>query len=544
MKYVLFFGEAGKHDVKEIGFKGANLARLSKKKYNVPPGFILSSKVFEVLLSNKDVKKSLHELFKCNDNELPEKCKEVKDLIKFFEFPEEIVDEMIEAYLSLSVDLSMSASSLLETKEVYVAVRGSYTEDKGSDSGLKQKTILNIKGKNRLFKGILDCYASNFNIDMIKYRKQNNYHDFSSAVIVQKMVNTEKSGVAYIEGDQITVTACFGLGEGLSSGKVFPDVYTVDKNKLSVINYEIAEKQYEYVRDIETDKTVQHRLGEKSLKQVLFDNEIIEISRILKKIIKELEKPLKIEWGIKNNIIYVLQAKDAESSKPETVEMEVFEETEDKPDIVDISDNDLDEDLQVLEEIEIYEQKTDEPVTNKEPEVVEPQSEPIVEQEPEPVDDPQPEYRVYPSVDEPEEHVPSPVKENNEIDLSTPTEPAKEEKPVDDSIFSNYDSFNVTDKPSPVSLNKSSELAKFNSGNVIVYCHMSIKEKLKQKLQKFVNEIPQDFEIILNELLEYEPVHNEDDLRHIHKVKHDFVKELKYPDPDDVALGLRLIENV
>ena len=49
MKYVLFFGEISSEDVKDIGNKGASLALLFKKKFKVPPGFILSRKIYDLI---------------------------------------------------------------------------------------------------------------------------------------------------------------------------------------------------------------------------------------------------------------------------------------------------------------------------------------------------------------------------------------------------------------------------------------------------------------------------------------------------------------
>jgi len=592
MKYIVFFGEATPQDLHEIGVKGLNVALLFKKGFKVPPGFIISRDVCDMLF--KKIKKQVQELYKCKEEELHEKTEHVKNLIKKFEFSEDIADEIIEAYLSLSVDLEMTAASLLETKEVFVAVRSSYIEDKGNSKELTQKTILNIRGKERLFKGIVDCYAANFSLDLIKYRRDNKITNFSTAVIVQKMVDSETSGVAYSLNpdtgrNEIVVNACFGLGEGITSGKVFPDVYSVNKKTLAVKDINVGEKKYEYIRDIETDRTTRHTLGSKSTKQVLYDKDIIEIARLVKKISNSFQKEQKIEWAMKKEIIYILQTKELhveqmpdEPSLPEpkeTVEMEVYEEQEEKPEVIDISDTELDEDLQVLDQIEQIEKE--QPVEEKPEETLEEEIEHIVmEQKEEPIAEETQPIDVPLESDEEdmpdgepyveEEPIEEPVEEQIEDELLAEQQPMFEEpkeesiaepvieQPVveekvveDDSIFSDYkfDSFSTPESEEPekptesVNVIRVKELAKLNAGNTLVYAHMVLKEKIKEKLKQYVRELPEDFDKLLNELLEYENVSNEEEYRKINLARNSFVTESKYPEPGIVETALKLLDS-
>lgn len=549
MHYVFFFREAGQGDSKEIGVKGLNLAMLFKRGFKVPPGFIISKEVCEKLLSKKEIKKLIQDLLKSSKDEIKEKAHNLQKSIKNLEFSEDVADEIIEAYLSLSVNLDKTtAASLLETKEVFVAVRSSYLEEKGQIQELSQKTILNVKGKDRLFKAILDCYSALFKPDLVLFKKENKQTDFSTAIIVQKMVNSEKSGVSFSANPEtgskreIIVNACFGLGEGLVSGKVFPDVYTVDKKTFTIKNVKIGEKQYEYMRDVETDETVKYKLGKKSLKQVLYDKDIAEIARITKKIANTFRKEQKIEWAIKKDIIYILQTKELpliESDEAEeTVEVEVYEdEDEDKPEIIDITE--LEDDLQALEEIEKYEKSMEESEEPSEKEESEEQLEQPVEEE-------ETEYVVFSPVEESKEE---PTEEKTEetkpeelekIEIKEPEEEIiKEEK--DDSIFSSYRDFDSFKNDEQPSMDKMSDLAKINAGNSIIYGHMVLKNKLKQKLSQYIREMPDDFEKILNELLEYENVPHEDELRKINKARNEFVSQLKFPEPEEVEMALRLM---
>ncbi len=571
MKYVLFFGECGEQDIDLIGKKGVNLSLLFKRGFQVPPGFILSGNIFDIIKKDKEIRKVIQNLFEGKPYE-----KTLQDILNKFEFSEEIEDEITEAYLSLSVDLNMNASSLLETKEEFVAVRSSIIDKKNKFPKLSHKTVLNVKGKKRIFKAILEDYYSMIIQAARKYQTSADIDELNLAIIIQKMVNSQKSGVAISVNEEddnkeeIIVKACFGLGEGLSSGSVFPDIYRIDKKTLSINDLNVAEKQFEFVKDIDSDETVKHRLGEKSLKQVLNNNEIIEIARIIKKISNAFEKQVKIEWAIKNNTIYVLQMKDIRVEHKETVEMEILPEKEDIPEVIDISDADLDDDLQVLEEIERYENQdeTEEEKIVSIPEVAKPEE--VIEKQ-----DEMPEYNIeqpeiynlnQEKIEEKKEDFSEAEIDQEDIEetdgeeekvenegvvtplnvINRAQESEKEEREDQDlseeSIFENYDTFKVeeetVEKPP---INNFKELAYLNAANTIVFCHMAIKDKLRQRLSKHVSDVPDDFKNILDLLREYETIEDEQDLRKLNRIKQEYIMNKKYPEPEDVALGLKLI---
>ncbi len=511
MNYILFFSEASQQDIEEIGVKGANLAFLFKRGFNVPPGFIISSKLFESFVGKAD------------DTNAPEIQRKLEEI----EFPEDVKEEVLEAYYSLSVDINSDANSLLETKEVFVAVRSCYIRERGKTPGLSQKTILNVKGEERLFRAILNCYISHFDSKLVDFRKQNNINPKPPAIIVQKMINAQKSGVAYSVNpetgkNEIVIKACFGLGEGLVGGSVFPDTYVVDKDTLTVQKTDIGEKKYAYVRDIETEKTTKHKLGNKSVKQVLFDPDIVEIARQVKKIVNSIGRQQKVEWSMKGTDLYILQTKgiEMEQKEPESVEMEVYDSSEaEEPKIIDISEDDFEDDLMVLDEIEKYEEKLEQ--KKDEDTLEEGEKEEIkIEEEKE-----TPEYSFGITSMEEKEVEDEIVKEETE------------EKIEDQSIFSSYGGLEDS-----TGVNKYYDLAKLNAGNIIVYCHLAIKEKMRQRLKKYVKEIPEDFEKLLNELLEYETVQNEEELIKLAEIRDQFINNLRYPEPDEVQLALRLVK--
>ena len=78
---------------------------------------------------------------------------------------------------------------------------------------------------------------------------------------------------------------------------------------------------------------------------------------------------------------------------------------------------------------------------------------------------------------------------------------------------------------------------------VIHYCYPeNLKERLKQRLLKHVNETGDDFTEILDELIQHESIDDELAYRKLDKAAKDFMLKLKYPEPETVMIGLKLVE--
>jgi pyruvate,water dikinase len=113
-------------------------------------------------------------------------------------------------------------------------------------------SYLNVTEEDLLEKVIL-CWQSLWHVRAMDYRyKQGIKGDFSHSVVVQEMVNSHISGVAFTANpmtglrDQMVVNASWGLGEAIVSGEVNPDQYVVDRLTGEVIDEQIQDKLIQY----------------------------------------------------------------------------------------------------------------------------------------------------------------------------------------------------------------------------------------------------------------------------------------------------------
>ena len=253
--YIKWFDEIGKEDVGIVGGKGANLGELTSFGLPVPPGFCVTASGYTKFIKYAELDEVVKFLMEAVDvedvDELTNASKEIQKKIKEKEFDPELKEEILSAYREFSENIGV--------KDPEVAVRSSATAEDLPDASFagQQDTYLHISGEEELLNHIRDCFASLWTSRAIYYREKQNYDHFDVAlsVVIQKMVNSEKSGVMFTANpinnskDEIMINASYGLGEAVVSGIVTPDEYIIDKKSKKVIEKNIAEKEYMVIKN-------------------------------------------------------------------------------------------------------------------------------------------------------------------------------------------------------------------------------------------------------------------------------------------------------
>ncbi len=253
--YIKWFDEIGKEDVGIVGGKGANLGELTSFGLPVPPGFCVTASGYTKFIKYAELDEVVKFLMEAVDvedvDELTNASKEIQKKIKEKEFDPELKEEILSAYREFSENIGV--------KDPEVAVRSSATAEDLPDASFagQQDTYLHISGEEELLNHIRDCFASLWTSRAIYYREKQNYDHFDVAlsVVIQKMVNSEKSGVMFTANpinnskDEMMINASYGLGEAVVSGIVTPDEYIIDKKSKKVIEKNIAEKEYMVIKN-------------------------------------------------------------------------------------------------------------------------------------------------------------------------------------------------------------------------------------------------------------------------------------------------------
>lgn len=321
---IRWFKDISKGDLEVAGGKGTNLGIMTQAGLPIPPGFVVTAQAYKEFIEKTGIKDKILEIVNAidieNTAELQGKAKEVQELIKATEMPEEIKEEVMDNYSLIGTNRKAKAKEIIDGREELVACRSSATAEDLPEASFagQQATYLNVKGRDGCAEAVRKCWASLFTARAIYYRAKNNFptEKVYIAVVVQKMITADKSGVMFSinpatnDETEVMIEGAFGLGEAVVSGAVNPDLYIVDKKSLKVKKVEVKEQKIKIVRDEETGETVEKDLTpEEEAKQVCNEKEIIELARLAKKIEKHYKKPQDMEWAIEKNKFYVVQAR-------------------------------------------------------------------------------------------------------------------------------------------------------------------------------------------------------------------------------------------
>jgi pyruvate,water dikinase len=325
--FVKWFSELNKNSGEFAGGKGANLAEIYNMKIPVPPGFVVTAQAYDYFMEKVGLKEKIKELLEEIEYENTESLdgitQQIRDLITETDFPKEMKDEILESYNCLGgnrlENAQGSALDILKTSSepIFVAVRSSATTEDLAEASFagQQDSFLNVKGNHELLESIRKCFASLFTARATYYRNKKGFkhEEASLAVVVQKMIDSDKSGVIFSKdpaknNDNMIIEAVWGLGEGIVSGKITPDTYILSSD-MKILDKRIADKKIALTRNSAGKKEVVKLKEERSKHQVLKENEIKKLAQFALNLEDHYKKPQDIEFAIEGDEIYIVQTR-------------------------------------------------------------------------------------------------------------------------------------------------------------------------------------------------------------------------------------------
>jgi pyruvate, water dikinase len=313
-KLIATIAEICREDVARVGGKGANLGELTRAGISVPPGFVVTVHAYSRLLNEADIREQAEELLSgldINDrSRLEPAAAEIRRLIATAEMPDDVASEIRAAYRQMSPGP--------------VAVRSSATAEDLAEASFagQQETYLNVEGEGNVVEAVQRCWASLFEDRAIFYRASNGFGqlEVAIAVVVQRMVQSDRSGVMFTinpvtnDASQVLIEAAYGLGEGVVSGQITPDMYIVDKASGAVVDRHVVTQEQEFVRRLkgqagdDPNHWVPVELGRQS-KQKLSDQEISELAALGGRLERHFGCAQDIEWAWEEGSFFIVQSR-------------------------------------------------------------------------------------------------------------------------------------------------------------------------------------------------------------------------------------------
>ena len=309
-------------DVATVGGKAANLGELISAGFPVPPGFVLPIDAYErFYASNELAARVASELRRLNVDDpisLEERAAALRQLILDGVMPDDLGQAIQQSYDDLAKDQTVCRR---------VAVRSSATaEDTGqfSFAGMFE-SFLNVFGAAGVIDAVKACWASTFGARVLFYRiKQGLPAEMPVAVIVQRMVNSDKAGVMFTvdpathDTSRMVIEAAWGLGESVVQGAVTPDRHVVEKASLTAVATHISRKEFLLTWNAAQQRTVRIDLTNdpRAVAPVLTSTELAALADLARRAEQHYGAPQDVEFAVEGDSIYLTQSRPITTLQP------------------------------------------------------------------------------------------------------------------------------------------------------------------------------------------------------------------------------------
>jgi pyruvate,water dikinase len=281
----------------QLGGKAGALAELSDAGFNVPPAFVIEPQLFYKNLTPQ-------QRTALESASTADAFQNILENIKLEpKFQKRLLAELGE--LGANGDRFAVRSSAPD-------------EDSAQHSFAGQLESFLFVATGDVPRRVLDVWRSAFTDRVCAYRRKNNLPPVPTApaVLIQRMVNPEVSGVAF-SADPVTgqrgitvVASLYGVGTGIVSGECDADTHYVDRDG-NIIEHKIAVKTNVHqfspltpsgVKSVPLTNAETHR-------PVLNNHQVLAIAELARRVERFFCRPQDIEWAIEDGKIYLLQSR-------------------------------------------------------------------------------------------------------------------------------------------------------------------------------------------------------------------------------------------
>ncbi|MBT2550521.1 PEP/pyruvate-binding domain-containing protein [Arthrobacter sp. ISL-65] len=304
----------GSGDLAAAGGKGSALGELLRHGFPVPPGFVVTTDAYRLLLAETGLGAALDSLADENTDD----GGALRTLFAHFGMPSALRAEIGEAYAALGGGA--------------VAVRSSATAEDlpGAAFAGQQDTFLNVVGEEAVAKAVTDCWASLWTDRAIAYRRRQGIdpREVAIAVVVQEMVPADAAGVMFTanpvtgERGEIVVDASPGLGEAVVSGRVTPERYLLGRTgKIR----SFVPGGGEVVISPDAGGGTREQPGSRSSVPSLAGGQLAELAGLAGRAQKHFGRPQDIEWALAGGRIHVLQSRPMTALPPQPLRLNAIQ---------------------------------------------------------------------------------------------------------------------------------------------------------------------------------------------------------------------------
>lgn len=307
-QYILNFSDINREDLALAGFKGRALGELAHFGFPIIDGFIISSTAYFQTLKENNILTKIQHLLSLTDFNSPESLLELSLNIKKYILRLKLSKEFLSAIYS---SFSRLTGALHDQP---VSLTPSYTTDMHRYS--ENPAIKSVTGDANLIIKLTELWAMMFDAQQIYLYHKNkiNYAADRVAVIIQKVLNYDASGLIYtsgLEGDNkrtIIIQAVKGSFDVITHGKASPDTYAVDKKALLISSKDVMPQKFSVNNTDGQNKKIK-LLKNPITQQKITDQQILYLASQAEKLEQFCYFPQEITWALKDGRFYFINIK-------------------------------------------------------------------------------------------------------------------------------------------------------------------------------------------------------------------------------------------
>lgn len=290
-----------------MGGKAQNLYLIESQGVVVPKWCCISCEEYS---SNfKEIKPQIIKLLEnidlSNLDQIKQISKKIEELFLQLEINKDLIEQIQSYFPSTS----------------FFAIRSSAVGEDGYGNSFAGQLSTYLFVRNyEISEKIKKCWASSFSERVIQYNALNkkDYDSLKVAVIIQKMIDSEKSGVLFTVNplmgedynNQAIITAGYGVGEGIVADIVEIDTYVYDRIKKNIVKSEYSEKKIKLVMGENGGLQQEEVEHSKSKASVLTHENITQLVSIATSLFKFYGHEVDMEWAYdKSGNLFITQAR-------------------------------------------------------------------------------------------------------------------------------------------------------------------------------------------------------------------------------------------
>src|SRR5712675_2392477 len=192
---IAWFADVGLQDRPYVGGKGGSLGELQRAGIAVPPGFVVTTRAFELFMQNLErrapLRSRIERLADADLATVTACCAELRVRMEGEPLPPEVLEQISVAHAALCDG----------ARDLPVAVRSSATTEDAADASFAglQDTYLWITDLAHTLQRVRSCWASLYSVESVTYRGKRKMSEqgVAMAVVVQRMVDARIAGVMF-----------------------------------------------------------------------------------------------------------------------------------------------------------------------------------------------------------------------------------------------------------------------------------------------------------------------------------------------------------